>query len=316
MGMDGSNFIVAFKAVVPIFVLIGIGLWIRRQKMLTDEELKNVNRVVFQIFFFTMMFYNVYTTNIGDIFRPRLVLFALAALGVVYAAAFATVCWWEASPRRRGAMIQAIYRSNFVLLGIPIVGNLFGDDQLAVPIMMIAVIVPIYNVLGVVTLELFRGGSYSLPHLLRGVLQNPMIRGALLGLFCLLLHIPIPAPVLKPLAHVAAATTPLALIILGASFRFGTTVDHRPQLLACIAARLLVVPGAVLTAAALFGFRGIEFATLLSVFATPCAVAGFAMAQQMDSDADLAGNAVVFTTALSSFTLFGWIFLSKTVGLF
>lgn len=316
MGMGGSNFIVAFRAVVPIFVLIGIGLWIRRQKMLTDEELKKVNRMVFQIFFFTMMFYDVYTTNIGDTFRSDLVLFTLVALGIVYGAAFAAVCFWEPSPRRRGAMIQAIYRSNFVLLGIPLVSNLFGEEQIAVPIMMIAVVVPIYNVLGVVTLEFFRGGSYSLPRLFWGVLQNPMIRGALLGLFCLLLPFPVPASVLKPLAQVAAATTPLALIILGASFRFGTTVAHRPHLLACIAARLFFVPGAVLIAAALFGFRGIEFATILSIFATPCAVAGFAMAQQMDSDADLAGNAVVFTTALSSFSLFGWIFLSKTLALF
>lgn len=316
MGMGESNFIVAFRAVVPMFVLIGIGLFIRRQKMLTDEELKKVNRMVFQIFFFTMMFYDVYTTNIGEVFRPRLVLFTVTALGIVYAAAFAAVSFWEPSHRRRGAFIQAIYRSNFVLLGIPIVSNLFGDDQIAVPIMMIAIVVPIYNVLGVVTLEFFRGGSSSLPRLIWGVLQNPMIRGALLGLFCLLLPFSIPAPVLKPLAQVAAATTPLALIILGASFRFGTTVAHRPQLLACIAVRLFFVPGAVLFAAALFGFRGIEFATILSIFATPCAVAGFAMAQQMDSDADLAGNAVVFTTALSSFSLFGWIFLSKTLGLF
>lgn len=316
MGMDGSNFLVSLKAVTPIFVLIGIGLLIRWQKLLTDEELKKVNRMVFQIFFFTMMFYDVYTTNISETFRPDLVIFAILALGAVYAASFAVVSWREASPRRRGAMIQAIYRSNFVLLGIPLMGNLFGEDQIAVPIMMIAVVVPIYNVLGVVTLEFFRGGSYSLSGLIWGVLQNPMIRGALLGLFCLLLHVPVPAPILKPLAQVAAATTPLALIILGASFRFGTTVDHRPQLLLCIVSRLVLVPGAVLAMAALLGFRGVEFATLLSIFATPCAVAGFAMAQQMDSDADLAGNAVVFTTALSSVTLFAWILLSRTFGVF
>ena len=316
MGMDGSNFIVAVKAVVPIFVLIGIGLFIRQKKMLTDEELKKVNRMVFQIFFFTMMFYDVYTTNIGALFRPRLVFFALGALGVVYALAFAAVSFWEPSPRRRGAMIQAIYRSNFVLLGIPVMDNLVGAEQMAVPVMMIAVIVPIYNVLGVVTLEFFRGGSYSPWKLFFGVLQNPMIRGGLLGLFCLLLEVPLPVPVLKPVAQVAAATTPLALIILGASFRFGTTVDHRPQLIACVASRLFFVPGAVLAFAAFLGFRGVEFATLLAIFAAPSAVAGFAMAQQMDSDADLAGNAVVFSSALSALSLFGWILLAKTLGLF
>ena len=64
------------------------------------------------------------------------------------------------------------------------------------------------------------------------------------------------------------------------------------------------------------GFRGIDLVTLVAIFATPCEVASFAMAQQMDSDADLAGNCVVYTSALSCFTIFGWIFLLKTLGLF
>ncbi len=316
MGLDGANFIVAFKAVVPVFVLIGIGLVIQRQKLLTEAELRRVNRMVFQIFFFVMMFYNLYTTNLGETFRPRLVVFALTALAVVYGAAFALVYRGERSNRRRGAMIQAIYRSNFVLMGVPLVGNMFGEANIAVTTMMIAIVVPIYNVLGVITLEIFRGGTCSVKKLFAGLLKNPMIRGALLGLFCLLLKVPVPEPVLRPLSQVAAATTPLALIILGASFHAGSTSEHRPQLAVCIVSRLLLVPGAVLTAAALLGFRGIEFATLLSIFATPCAVAGFAMAQQMESDADLAGNAVVFTTALSSLTIFGWILLAKTLGIF
>ena len=77
---------------------------------------------------------------------------------------------------------------------------------------------------------------------------------------------------------------------------------------------LISCAGVVLSSAALLGFRGVEFATLIGIFASPCAVAGFAMAQQMDSDAELAGNCVVFTTALSCLTLFGWIVLFHTLG--
>lgn len=316
MSIDFSHLIVAFEAVVPMFCLVAIGVFVKRGGFLTDGELKRVNRMVFRVFFAIMMFYNIYMTNIGTVMRPRLIAFALTALAVVYLTAFAGVCTAEKSPKRRGAMIQAIYRSNFVLLGLPLAANMFGDDNVAVTTMMVAIVVPIYNVLAVVTLEIFRGGRVNLPHLLLDVLKNPMILGALTGAIFLLLGIPVPKPILRPLAQVTAATTPLALIILGASFRFGSTRDHKPQLIACVAARLFVVPGIVLTAAALMGFRGIDFATLLSIFATPCAVAGFAMAQQMDSDADLAGNCVVFTTALSCLTIFGWIVLFKSLGVF
>ena len=124
------------------------------------------------------------------------------------------------------------------------------------------------------------------------------------------------SPLLRPLMQVGAATTPLALIILGASFRRGGISESRRGLWACVFIRLIAAPALVLTAAALLGFRGVEFVTLLAIFATPCAVASYAMAQQMGSDAALAGNTVVFTSALSCFTIFGWIFLTKTLGLF
>ncbi len=315
MPFDISNFVVAFQAVVPMFCLMFIGVLIKVFDLLNAAELKRVNRMVFRVFFSIMMFYNLYTTNIGETFRPRLITFALGALACVYVLAFAAVCLTEKKPKRRGAMIQAIYRSNFVLMGLPLIANLFGDNEIAVTTMMVAIVVPIYNVLGVITLEIFRGGRVNLPHLLFDVLKNPMILGALVGAAFFALGIPVPKPVLRPLAQITAATTPIALIILGASFRLGSTKEHKKQLAACVLARLVLVPGVVLGAAAQMGFRGMEFATLISIFATPCAVAGFVMAQQMDSDADLAGNCVVFTSALSCVTIFFWIVLFKELGI-
>ena len=311
-----DNLVVAVEAVIPMFCLMFIGVLVHKYQLLSDLELVHLNRMVFRVFFSVMMFYNLYTTNLGTTFRPRLMLFAVGALAVVYVVSFAFVWLTEKQDRRRGAMIQAIYRSNFVLMGIPLVANIFGDENIAVTTMMIAIIVPIYNVLGVFTLETFRGGKFNLGHILLGVLKNPMILGALTGAAFLLLGIPIPKPVLKPLAQITAATTPLALIVLGASFRLGSTKEHLRQLVTCVAARLFIIPAVVLSIAVWLGFRGIEFVTLISIFCTPCAVAGYAMAQQMGSDADLAGNCVVFTSGLSCVTIFCWILLFKGMGIF
>lgn len=311
-----SNLLVAIGAVVPMFCLMFIGAMVKRMKLLTDEELVHVNRMVFRIFFFCMMFYNIYTTDIATTFRPNLILFGAGGVLATALIAGIIVCAIEPSNKRRGAMIQATFRSNFVLMGIPLIANIFGDDQLAIPTMMIAIIVPIYNIVSVFILETFRGGHFYLPGILLGVLKNPMILGAILGAAFLILGIPIPKPVLKPIGQVAAATTPVALIILGASFKGGSFHNHLPQLVGCVLARLIIVPTIMLGLAIFLGFRGIELVTLVAIFATPCAVAGFAMAQQMNSDAELASNCVVYTSALSCFTIFGWIFLLKTLSLF
>ena len=66
----------------------------------------------------------------------------------------------------------------------------------------------------------------------------------------------------------------------------------------------------------ILSFVSKNMALLVVIFTSPCAVVSFAMAQQMGGDSDLAGNCVVFTSALSCFTMFCWILLFKTLGVF
>lgn len=56
--------------------------------------------------------------------------------------------------------------------------------------------------------------------------------------------------------------------------------------------------------------------TVCAIFASSTAVAAFTMAEQMGGDAALAGDIVVATSTLASFTLFGWSFLFKMLNLY
>jgi predicted permease len=309
-----SNFIVAVNAVVPMFFFIVVGLLIKYEKLMSDEEISHLNKMLFRIFFFIMLFYTTYTMDVSQTFRPRLITFGAVMLLVLYVIDFIIVCFFEKTPKKRGAMIQAIYRSNFVFMGIPLVSNIFGDKEIAVTTMMIAIIVPMYNVLGVVTLEIFRGGKFNIVKTIKGVFTNPMILGALVGAICLFSGLKLPHAILKPLGQMSNATSMLALLVLGASFHLSSTKEHMPQLVACIISRLVIVPAIMLSLGVWYGFRGIELMTLVAIFCAPCAVASFTMAQQMDSDANLAGNCVVFSTAFSSITMCSWIILLKTLG--
>ena len=312
-----QHFIVAVKAIIPLFILIGMGIYVRWRKMLTDTELQHVNAMVFRVFFFCMMFYNMYTTTIATAFRPRLMAFTVTALFVMLLVSGIVVCTVEKDNRSRGAMLQGLFRSNFVLLGLPLVENIFGPEAVAVPTMMIAVVSPIYNIVSIFILESFRGkGHFSLASSFAKVLQNPMIVGALLGLFFVITGISVPEPLLKPVRQIAYCTSPVALLILGASFRFGTVSEEKRNLAILILGRLLVIPALVMGTAYYMGFRGVDFVTILCIFATPCAVASFAMAQQLGSNAELAGNGVVVTSAFSSITLFFWVVLFKALGVF
>jgi predicted permease len=64
----------------------------------------------------------------------------------------------------------------------------------------------------------------------------------------------------------------------------------------------------------LLGYRGVYIGALLAMAASPTAVASFAMAQNMGGDAELAGQAVVVTSAASIVTLFFWVFALSSAG--
>ena len=142
-----------------------------------------------------------------------------------------------------------------------------------------------------------------------------MIMGTIFGAIFLFSGIKIPHALLKPIGEISNATSMLALVVLGASFHISSTKEHMPQLISVIVSRLLIAPMLILGIAILyFNFRNIELMTLVAINCSPSAVASFTMAQQMGSDADLAGNAVVFTTAFSAITICLWIFFFKSMG--
>ena len=311
-----DNFIISLEAVLPMFLLMAAGVAVKTSGLLSAAEVKKLNHMVFVVFFPAMMFSNLYGNDIEDAVNGKLIAFGIISVLLIYFATVAFVLSLEKRPKSRGAMIQAIYRSNFVIMGIPIAVNMFGHGNLAVTAMMVSVIVPIYNVLAVITLEIFRGSRPSAVHILKNLGRNPLILGAAAGIAAVLSGIRLPQVLENTVSDMAGVATPMALVILGASIDFKSIGECGRNLIICVTGRLIVVPAIGLTVAALMGFRDIAYVTLIAIFASPTAVSSFAMAESMDSDGQLAGNCVVFSSAFSCITMFFWIFISKNLGMF
>ena len=310
-----QNLLVCLNAVLPIFLLLAVGYLAKCLGYLNRDDVQKVNRLLFKFFMPVLMFYNIYNSDLSSAFRPRLIAYAVLgvltafALGVLWARAFVP------DRRQKAVMIQGVYRSNFVLIGLPIASSLMGEADMGPVALLLAIVVPLFNVLAVIVLEYFNGEKPKPGKLLLDILKNPLILGTLTAMLVLLLHIPLPAPVLKVAGQMATTVGAMLLVMLGAFLRFDGMKNQRRQLAVIVAARLVAVPGIFLSLAALLGFRGVELAGLIGVFASPVGTTTFPMSLQMGGDAELAGNAVVATSALCSFTLFLWCLLFKSLNL-
>lgn len=311
-----QNFIISLEAVAPMFLIMSIGIFLRRKNFMNETEVKKLNKLVFHVFFPCLMFRNIYGAEIEDAVDLKMIVYGVVMILLVYFTSMAVVVKIEPSNRSRGAMIQAIYRSNFVILGLPIAANLFGGEKLTTTAVAVTIVVPLFNVLAVVVLEIFRGGKPDPVKILKGIARNPLIIGAVLGILTVVFQIQLPQLAEDVIDQLKDVATPLALVTLGMSLNLKEMGAEKRNLIICVLGRLVIVPGIALIGAALLGIRGVAFVTLLAVFASPCAVSSFTMAEQMDSDAELAANAVVLSSAFACVTMFLWIFLFKSLGMF
>ena len=293
------------NAVLPLFFVMALGYALKRTGFLNDTFLTVANKFSFKVTFPALLFYNIYSAQLPKIDGG---LIAAAALGVVGLLLLSTgaVLLFVKDNARRGVIVQAVFRSNFLVYGTPLAVNMFGDTAQAPAAMLVAIIIPLYNVLAVIVLTVFggRGERLDVPAILKGIVTNPLIIASALALLLAGLHMPLPPFLLKATSDVGSLATPLALVILGGQFTFGALRGNGLALTLTTAARLVAAPALMLTIAVLLGFRGLELGLLAAVFASPVAISSQIMAQNMGGDGQLAGQLVIVTTLFSIPTIF------------
>lgn len=307
---------ISANAVLPMCLVMALGYGTRRLGWIRREEISAINKIAFRIFLPCLLYYNVYCSDLSGSFDPLLMAYAVGGVLLTFGLSLGYTLLTEKLPERRGVMIQGMFRSNYVIMGIPVATALLGADQLGTVSILIAVVVPLFNMLSVVVLEVFRGQKPKPLHILGQIAKNPLVIGSVLGILTLATGIRLPHILEQTIQNISAIASPLQLFLLGAFFQFSGLKTYRRELVTVSAAKLIVAPGLFLGLGALLGFRGVAFVSLIGVFASPTAVNSFTMAQQMGGDAELAGDIVVTTSAVSILTMFLWIFLFKSLGVF
>ena len=321
------------NAVLPIVLLIVLGYVLKRIGMLSREFLDVGNKLTFRVLLPAMLFYNVYQIESFSEISPVFVLYGIGMVLVIFGLAVAVTCAFTNDGAKCGALIQAMFRSNYAIIGIPLATSLFGDEGAAAAGVMSAFCVPMFNMLGVITLSIFNGkgekGKINVPKILLGIIKNPLIIGTVAGLAVLgvrelfiMWNIEFRFSdvsfLYKSLENVKSICTPFALIVLGGRFEFSAVSRLWKEIVFGTVIRTVAVPILGLAVAYFFipGLSGEHFATYIGVFATPVAVASAIMANEMGADGELAGQLVVWTSLVSTVTIFVYVTILRAIGIF
>ena len=310
-----ENFTLSFNVVSPLFIVMALGYYLKYIKMLDKQTLDVMNKVCFKAFLPTLLFYNIYKSDVKSAFNPRLIMFSVSCVLILFFILLIIIPKIEKDNKKRGVMIQGIFRSNFVIFGMPVASSIYGDGNIGTTALLIAIIVPLFNLLAVISLEVFRDGNIDFKKIIHGIITNPLIVASIIGVSFILLNIKLPTFIEKSVSDISKLATPLSLILLGGSFSFSDIKEYLKNIIFVVSNKLVIVPLIFIPLAISLGFREIELLTILLIFASPTAVSTFQMAEQMDADHILAQQAIVFSCLFCIPTVFLWILSLKQLAL-
>ena len=332
-------FMTAFNAVVPIILLIALGYLLRQKGFLTPNFLQVGNKLVFKLMLPCMLFINTYSIpSLADI-RWDITVYASLAILLIFCLSLFTAIRATTVPQRRGVILQCCFRSNFVIIGLPLAASLGGSEAEAVAAVLSAVTVPLFNILAVIALSVFVGRKESFAqsarHILRDIITNPLIIAVIFGMGCLTLrwlqNLVFGRVVFRldtqaafffdALTTLKSGTTPVALMVLGGQFTFSAVKELKKEIIAGTVWRIILSPilgigGAVaLTHVGILHCTGADYPALIALFGSPVAVSSAIMAKGMGGDEQLATQLVVWTTLFSSITVFITVCILMATGL-
>ena len=314
-----DNFIFSVNVVLPIFVVMFLGFVIRSRKMVDAAILRKINNIVFYIALPIMLFRDISVANFSEIFDLELALFTSVMTVIIFFACWAYAFFFIKSDKSKSAFVQAAFRGNYAIVGLPIVMNVMGAAYSGRAILIITFVVPIYNVLSVCVLCYYNGqklgGMKFVKQTFIHILKNPIILGIFAGLPFSVFGWALPQVLRTSVQYVGGMGLPLALIVIGGNVDLKSFQSKVRASFTATFAKLVLAPAVFVPIAIAMGITGENLLIIYVVSSTPAAINSYIMAEAMGSDTVLTANIIVLSTFLSVFTFTLGVFIFKTFGL-
>ncbi len=312
-----GSVIFIFNIVLPIFLLIILGLILKRLKIISDSFVKQLSTFVFKVSLPALIFLELSNVEINTAFDSKLIVISLSLIFVVFGISWITGSLFAKTPEDKGAIIQGSYRSNFAIVGIAMLSGIVDNDHLGKAVMLLAFVMPIFNVLAVIALTapLHQASSDRIVKTLKEIAKNPLIISAYFAIPISLFEINLLPSITITLGYLGDIALPLALIGIGASINLKELLTASPLSFLASANKIILFPIISVIVGALLGLKDQDILILFILMGTPTAVASFVMAEAMGSNSKMAGNIIAISTLGSIFTISVGVIILRMLGI-
>ena len=280
-------------ALFPLIMLIAMGYLFKRTQFLTDEFWRGAEKLNYLILFPVLLFNNLAyikleLATITQVLLALFIIILITALTLWVAKAF-----FHIPIARFGVYVQSQIRFN-TYIGLSIMSLLFGAQGMQMFAMMIALAIPLVNVISVLAFS--QGQGLKPAQILFSLIKNPLILGCLVGIIFNLLQLSLFSGLEQLFKILASMSLPLGLICVGAALQFADLKHDYSRLLLNTVGRLMVVPGLAYLICYALNLNQFETIVLVVFFALPTASASYILTRYFNGDSQLMAGIISLQT--------------------
>lgn len=311
-----ENLVFSLNVTIPIFLLMIVGYYLNKINIIDEEFANKINKFITLVGIPVQVFKDLSVSNFSSVWDTKYVFYCFGVTFLSILILF-LVSKMLINKEIRGEFIQVGYRSSASLLGYAFVQNIYGKVGGPTSLMIIGA-VPLYNIAAVIFLtkdDEKRFDKEIFFKTLKGILTNTIIIGIILGMIWSILKIPQPVIIRKTLVSFSSIVTPMGLMALGASLKFGDLLSEINIMLLASIFKLVIFVILFIPLGVYLGFRDEKLVAALLMLGGASTVACFSMAKTMGYKGVLSSGVIMFTTIMSTFTLTGGLYILKLLKL-
>lgn len=310
-----ENFIFSLSVALPIFLIMLSGFILKNKNIIRQDFINASNFIVFYIALPLKLFNNVSRSSVADNFDLKFIIFAIIGTLISVILIYTYSKFFVKEKNKVGAFVHGTFRGNFVYVGFSILENVTGAVG-PLASLVVAFVVPIYNVIAVLILLLTNPKNNSknqIKNAFKKIIKNPFTIAIALGIIASLISFKFPPLLQNTADYFDVLATPLALLTIGATFKVDKLfIDIKPAAAATIF-KLIINPLLAVMSAFLLGFSNSEIFLIYILFGVPTSISSAIITASMGGDENLAASIVMMTTLGSVFSLTIFIFIFKAI---
>ena len=288
---------VVTQNIVPIFIVAGLGYWLRRR---LDIPTRPVSSVVFNVFSPALVFVSLVNSRLDGDELVRLLAFAALSIVTMGTLAYIAARLLRMSRTDTIALLLVVMFVNGGNYGLTLNQLRYGEDGLSR-----AIVYFVTGTIFVYTVGVFLAsmGRQSRRHAFVGLVRVPAIYAVVAALIVYLTGLEVPGPLMSALEITADGAIPAMLVVLGMNMASMDGLASWRLVLPGSVLRMVVAPLVAVTLAGVIGLRGLGYATSIIEASMPTAVITTVLATEYDVHQSAVTKTVVLTTLVSPLTL-------------